>query len=129
MRRSNAELRESGARVAVIAMGSPSLVGSFCRQHEIPFDCLSDPDRSAYTAFGLKRSGPTKWANPRAVAKGTRLLLKGVVATLPHQGQDVGQMPGSFVIDHGGTVLLAHYSRDSSDNLPVTAMLEALKKR
>lgn len=108
-------------------MGSPRQVGAFCAERRVPFDCLADPDRSAYRAFGLASAGPGRWLlNPRVIGGSLRLFRRGIAGGLPHPGQDVRQMPGTFVVAAGGTVRLAHYNTDSSDNAPVEAVLGAL---
>lgn len=108
-------------------MGPPSRVGDFCAERRLPFDCLADPDRSAYRAFGLISAGPGRWLlNPRVIGGVVRLLRRGIAGGLPHPGQDVRQMPGTFVVGTGGTVRFAHYNADSSDNAPVDAVLGAL---
>jgi peroxiredoxin len=107
-------------------MGSPAAAGEFCRERAVPFSCYADPDRSAYRAFALSIAGPARWASPRVLARGARLFRKGIAAGLPHPGQDIRQMPGTFVIARGGTIRLAYYNTDASDNPPVEKILGAL---
>lgn len=118
---------EAGAEVAPVLMGTPSSVGDFCRDRGTPFPCYADPDRAAYRAFGLAAGSPRRWLlNPSVVRKGARLLRKGVAVGLPHTGQDVRQMPGTFVVARGGTVRLAHYGEDAADNPDIRTILGAV---
>lgn len=127
MREEHPRFADAGARVAAVFMGPPPSVGDFCTEREVPFGCFADPDRSGYRAFGLDRGSPRDWLVGGGVIKGTaRLLRKGVAAGLPHTGQDVRQMPGTFVVARGGIVRLAHYNRDSADDPPVELLLGAL---
>lgn len=127
MREEHPRFDDAGARLATVFMGPPPSVGDFCRDRDVPFDCFADPDRSGYRAFGLARGSPRQWLVGGGVIKGTaRLLRKGVAAGLPDTGQDVRQLPGTFVVARGGTVRLAHYNRDSSDDPPVELLLGAL---
>lgn len=112
--------------MVAVLQGGPHGAGEFCRQREVPFRCLADPDRGAYRAFGLQIGGPGKWASPRVLVRGAKLFRKGVAAGLPHPGQDVRQLPGTFVIGRGGIVRLAHYNEDASDNPPIELLLGAL---
>lgn len=108
-------------------MGSPHSAGAFCRDRSAPFECYADPDRSAYSAFGLGTAGLRKWAlNARVLRRGLGLTRKGVATGLPHPGQDIRQMPGTFVVSRGGTIRLAHYNSDASDNPPIDVVLGAL---
>ncbi len=118
---------EAGADVAGVLMGSPASVGDFCRERGTSFACYADPDRAAYRAFGLAAGPPTRWLlNPNIVRQGARLLRRGVAVGLPHTGQDVRQMPGTFVVARGGTVRLAHYGADAADNPDMEVILGAL---
>ncbi len=107
-------------------MGSPASVGEFCEQRAVPFGCLADPDRTAYRAFGLTTGGMSKLINPGSVLKGVKLYAKGMTTGLPHAGQDIRQMPGTFVIWPGGRIRFAHYNADAGDNPPMPALLGAL---
>lgn len=107
-------------------MGSAASASGFCRDRDVPFSCYADPDRSAYLAFGLTNAPPTRWANPRTIVRGAGLFRRGISSGLPHPGQDIRQMPGTFVVARGGTVRYAHYNADASDNAPIEALLGAL---
>ena len=126
LRREHPRVEEAGARTVAVFQGPPANVGGFCRDRLVPFDCLADPDRSAYTAFGLATAGVTTWLSPRTVVKGAALFRRGLTTGLPHTGQDVRQMPGTFVIERGGRVRLSHYNRDPSDNPSIDVLLGAL---
>jgi peroxiredoxin len=117
---------EAGASVAGIMMGSPSLVAGFCQEREAPFRCLADPDRSAYKAFSLPTAGPAKWMGAGMGIKALKLFRKGIAIGLPSEGQDVRQMPGTFVMARGGRIRLAHYNSDASDNPEIDVILGAL---
>ncbi|HVL81741.1 MAG TPA: peroxiredoxin-like family protein, partial [Actinomycetota bacterium] len=106
--------------------GSPGNVGNHCRERSVPFECLSDAGGEGYDAFGLERSGVTTWLSPATVVKGLKLYRRGLTTGLPHTGQDVRQMPGTFVVSKGGRVRLAHYNRDPADNPSLDVLLGAL---
>ena len=109
-----------------VFQGPPPSVGDHCSSRDVPFDCLADPGREAYDAFQLGRAGVTTWLNPNTVVKGIKLFRHGLTTGLPHAGQDVRQMPGTFVIQRGGRVRLAHYNRDPADNPSLDVILAAL---
>lgn len=107
-------------------MGSPDSVRQFCEERAVPFECLADPDRSAYRAFALTSGGARKLLNPNTVIKGVKLYAKGMTTGLPHAGQDIRQMPGTFVVSPGGRIRFAHYNSDAADNAPIRNILGAL---
>lgn len=124
LRQENARIVEAGAQSVVVFMGQPGNVADYCAQRNMPFVCLADPDRSAYRAYDL----PTRIIpmNVGAVAKGVRLFAKGLTTGLPHPGQDIRQMGGSFVIEKGGRLRLSHVSRDPSSLPSIAVILGAL---
>lgn len=116
-----------GADVVAVVMGSASQAARFAGERELPYRCVADPDRSAFAAFGLTTAGLRSWlANRNVVVGGLRLFRRGVGAGLPHPGQDIRQMPGTFVVSASGVVRYAHYSADAADIAPVDAVLGVL---
>ena len=97
----------------------------FCRKRHVPFDCLGDPDRKGYHAVGLERGSPREYIGPQLAKGFLRAARKGAFAGNP-QGGDVSQRPGTFVVSPAGTVLYAHYNKDSSDHPPLEDVLAAL---
>jgi peroxiredoxin len=98
----------------------------FCRKRGVPFDCLGDPEREAYHAVGLERSGPLEYLGPRAALGWLKAASHGNFGGLP-QG-DVAQRPGTFVVAQDGRVVLAHYNRNSADNPSNDELLAAVRR-
>jgi peroxiredoxin len=98
----------------------------FCRRRGVPFDCLGDPEREAYHAVGLERSGPLEYLGPRAALGWLKAASHGNFGGLP-QG-DVAQRPGTFVVAQDGRVVLAHYNRNSADNPSNDELLAAVRR-
>lgn len=98
----------------------------FCRKRNVPFDCLGDPDRAAYHAVGLERGSPREYLGPQLVTGYVRAARKGAFGGSP-KGGDVAQRPGIFVVAQDGTVALAHYNKDSSDNLSMEELLRVVR--
>jgi peroxiredoxin len=113
--------RQAGAQVAVVTMGQPEQTRRFRKYLELPFVLLSDPEQTAYRAYHVRRGGFLSIAGPSMWAAGLRsLLTRGAGPIIG----DPYQLPGSFVIDRGGKIVLAHYSRTSAD-LPSNDELRA----
>ena len=97
----------------------------FCRKRGVPFDCLGDPEREGYHAVGLERGPAREYIGPQLAKGFLRAARHGAFAGNP-QGGDVAQRPGTFVVSPEGTVLYAHYNRDSADHPPLDELLEAV---
>jgi peroxiredoxin len=116
---------EAGASVVLVGQGSPARAARFCDEKDVPFTCLADPKREAYLTYGLKIGTPKQFTGPQML----RRYVKANLRKETRQGHihgDVRQMPGTFVIDTGGVVRYAHRNRDSADNPPNNAILQAL---
>ena len=118
LRRAYPDIQAAGLDVAAVTLGQPEATGKFCRTQNVPFTCLSDPERAAYTAYGLL-------ANPNVIAQSaarsstwlafTREALKGNLNQPPPRGQSASQLSGAFIIDSNGTVEYAHRSQHVAD--------------
>ena len=121
----------SGARLVLVTLSSPSRTKGFCEEREVPFVCLSDPSKRSYGAFGLERGGLRDLYSPRTVTRGLHAWRHGA-RTSVKLGEDVWQMPGTFVIDREGVVRYAHRNHDVADtpsNDEVLAAVETLGSR
>ncbi len=105
-------------------MGSPEQTAAFRQRHDLPFLCLSDPQKRAYQAFRLARGSAWQIAGPANWAGGLKALVRGGVGV--PQG-DVLQMPGAFVIDPLGRLRYVHYSDKQVDRPSHEAMMAAMR--
>lgn len=127
VRRHHAEFRARGVRVAAIGQGTGAEAASVCRSEGVEYPCLGDPDKQAYSAFGLRRDG---WWNvtvrpfleePKlAMSRIRNASLKG--SLMRHT--DVLQLGGVAIVDGAGVLRYLHASR-KTDDLPSTANLLA----
>ncbi len=117
---------ERGVTLGLINVAGPKATTLFCEERDLglPFVCLSDPERAAFTAFGLSRVGPLELFTPHVVARGIQATLHGHFVGMPKG--DLFQMPGVFIVDSGGSVRYAHRSRDMSDNPSNSELLAIL---
>jgi len=120
------ELRAAGGEVVAIFQYRAQPTVSFCRSRGVPFECLGDPDRAGYRAVGLGRGERKEYFGLHVTRMWLRAAKSGAFVGKP-QG-DIAQRPGTFVVDQGGEVVLAHYNRSSPDNRAMPALLEALKR-
>jgi peroxiredoxin len=120
------EFRRVGADVVAIFQYRAEPTYNFCRKRDVPFDCLGDPQREAYHAVGLERGPAKEYIGPQLAKGFLRAARHGAFGGSP-QGGDVAQRPGTFVVSPEGTVLYAHYHRDSADNPPIQDLVAAVR--
>lgn len=118
--------QDAGANVVLIGLGRPDQAGWFCEQHELPFTCTVQPDRSAHKAFGLRRGNVNQVTGPAVWLPWVRNQLTGKRQTAVRGMGDTAQLPGTFVVDTEGIVRYAYRSRRSSDIAPNDDVLGAL---
>ncbi len=97
----------------------------YARDLRIPFPLLSDPERAAYIAYGLRMGGlwsifgpKTIWEYVKLIAHGR--LFRGIQA-------DPFQLGGDFVIDGRGIVSFAYRSEDPADRPAMDRLLQAVR--
>lgn len=129
MRGDRARFRRLGPHIVLVGLGTPERARWFCDDKRLPFVCVADPDVSAHRAYGLKRGSLRQVLGPQVYLRWTKARILGDMP-LPtaRLGEDVMQMPGTFVIDVDGVVRYAHRNRDVTDNPPNEAILAVLRE-
>jgi hypothetical protein len=108
-------------------MAKPAEAGEFCRRQRLPFRCLSDPARTIYRAYGLRRGSANEVMGPATVMAGLRAAARGYFPSVPVQ--DVYQLGGVFLIGTDGEVRYTHYPRHAGDHPPPGAIRRAVEQQ
>lgn len=124
MRARENELAATGARLVFVGSGLPAMAADFARSHAGTHEVLSDIERRAFAAAGMKRSlgaflRPRFWGNVvRALRAGFR--QKGVHG-------DPWQQGGVLVFDPRGALRHAQIDAAAGDALDLGAVIEAAR--
>jgi peroxiredoxin len=124
LRRAKQRFDQAGARVVLVAMGTPSESSAFAREFSVPFEMVCDPERGVYQAFDLEQITPLGFFSPSVALKGVMAMAKGHGIGLPVG--DVRQLPGVFIIDSKGTIVFSHFAADPADHPAPDEILAAL---
>ncbi|GBC81182.1 hypothetical protein HRbin10_00288 [bacterium HR10] len=124
MRRDYERFKAHGAEIVLIGQGDPEQTQAFCREQDVPFPCLADPERKAYAAYGLSAGTLMQVLGPRVWWRGFRTWRSGYSAGKPIG--DVRQMPGVFIINRAGIIRFIYRYRDIADNPSSELLLEQL---
>lgn len=122
MRTREAELVAAGAHLVFVGTGLPAMAADFAKQHAGPHPVLSDPQRKAFAAAGMKRS---LWATLhwRLPFHAWRALRAGFRQTKV-QG-DPWQQGGVLVVDHAGALRLEKVDGAAGEALDLDAIVAA----
>ncbi len=122
------QLSERGLGLAVVTQGQPDVTRDFCARFAPGVNCLSDPAREAYRAFGLERANIWQSFLSLNVWRSNRRLKRerGWRPELPPPGQDALQLAGVFIIGPDGRIRLPYYYEDIADHPPVEIMLRGV---
>ena len=125
------EFRAAGAQLLAIGQGEPERSAATARRRGYPFPVLSDPERRAYVAYGLLQGTPAQLVHdfdwrPGDMASAESIFLRPRRGTERAVVDDPWQLPGEFVIDQGGTIVLAHRYQYCEDFPPKTVLLGAI---
>ena len=120
------ELETRGLALAIVTQGTSEQAKRFCADRAPGATCLADPDRAAYTAYGLGRGSTYQtFISPNIWKSNKRLKeTKGYVPETPPAGQDALVMSGTFIIGTDGRVRLPYYYEDIADHPPVELLLK-----
>ena len=90
------------AAVLAISFEPQERVSQLSRQLQLPFPVLSDPQRTAYRAYGLASATILSLLAPGTVWAYIKLLARG--NQYHFRESDMRQMGGDFVVDEDGLV-------------------------
>ncbi len=117
------QFKALGATIIVVSFAQPERLAYYQKIHQWPFTLLADPDRSAYSYFGLKRLSWYRVFSFSTMRLYLEILRKG--RRVENYGKDdYLQSGGDFLLNDKGLILFEHRSRDPSDRPPVTTLLE-----
>lgn len=118
-------LRQSGITTVVVTQAEPAETAAFCAEYAPGVTCLSDPQRKAYSAYGLGRGslGQTLFSLRVYRANARVRSRKGWSPQLPPPGQDALMMSGIFIIGPDGRVRLPYYYDDIADHPSIDLLL------
>jgi hypothetical protein len=121
------QARSAGAEVLVITMSKPEALGRYLKMRAFPFPVVGDPERAAYSAFGLQRTSWGTVFRPDVLARFTGLILRGWLPRRPGEGEDVLQLGGDFVLDARQRVIYAYCSKEPTDRPTIEELLNAVQ--
>ena len=120
------EIRSLGADVVAIGLGRPDMAAYFRDEFDIPFRLFVDPEKRSYKLLKMRRSGWSGVIGPSVWLPGAASILKGRGIAKPKQ--DPMQLGGAVMIDTSGETVFVHRADDSTDNVPVEELLDALRR-
>lgn len=122
------EVKNASLSLAIVTQGDPEETKRFCEARGLSKFCLSDPQRTAYQAYGLERASIWQTFLSWRVWQSNRRLKQqqGWKPELPPSGQDAMQMSGTFVIGTDGRIRLPYYYDDIADHPPVDLLLRGV---
>ena len=107
----------AGLSIAVITQGTPESTALFAEKFAPGLLCLADPERKAYTAYGLERGTLRQtFLNLKVLSAVRASQKKGYKVEVPPEGQDAMLMSGTFIIGTNGKILLPYYYDNIADH-------------
>jgi hypothetical protein len=122
------EIKQLGGEVLVVSFGPPHIISRYLEAKPQPFSVVSDPTMAAYKAFALPRTGIGSFFQPRVIWHYVKLLLRGWLPKKPHEGDDVLQLGGDFVLDAQQRIVFSYPSKDAADRPTPEQLLAALRR-
>ena len=117
------EFQNRGYEVVAIAQASPTVLTQYLLKTPLMFPIVSDPDRTAYQAFGLERTSWFTFFRPRVIWGYLRLMFQGTRLQTPYAGEDVRQLGGDFVLNRTGELLFTFRSPDPTARPSIAELL------
>lgn len=120
------EFAARGCSVVVVTQARPPLLARYVQRQKWTVPVVSDPERTAYVAFGLERTGWLTFFKPRVLWRYLRDMAKGYGVKKPVAGEDVLQLGGDFLLSRARKLIFAYRSADPTDRPSVAALMRAI---
>jgi AhpC/TSA antioxidant enzyme len=121
------ELAAMGCSILVVAQAKPEVLSRYLSRSGWHVPIVSDPERAAYRAFGLERTGWGSFFRPKVLWGYLRGMLRGYCVKKPYKGEDVLQLGGDFILDRLGRVVFAYPSTDPTDRPGIATIRDSLR--
>lgn len=112
--------------IVLVSMAKVDESRGFRDRMESPQMMISDPLKTIYEQFGLKRGSFAQMFNSTTFKRGFEAMSVGNRVGAPVG--DPWMLAGTFIIDTKGTVVFSHFSRDASDNLSGEMIVQKLQE-
>jgi hypothetical protein len=120
------EFAARGCSVLVVSQAKPEVLAHYVERQKWSVPVVSDPERAAYSAFGLERTRWLTFFKPRVLWGYLRGMLKGYRVKVPVAGEDVLQLGGDFLLSRDQKLTFAYRSADPTDRPSIAELMRAL---
>jgi hypothetical protein len=121
------QLAARGCSVLVVSQAVPDVLARYTAKQTWHVPIVCDPERAAYAAFDLERTGWLTFFKPRVLWGYFRGMIRGYRVKKPFAGEDVLQLGGDFILTRERKVVFAYPSVDPTDRPTIAALLAALQ--
>ena len=118
------EIRQAGAHVLVVTQSRPEAVSAA----SLPLPTVCDPDRAAYSSFGLDRGPWSMFFRWNVLARYVRLIFTGWRPHRGEAGEDMLQLGGDFILSADRHLLYAHRSNDPADRPAAADLVNQIQR-
>lgn len=131
LREEIAAYAEEGAQVVAVCQGEPERTAAVVRRRDYPFPVLCDPERRAYTLYGLLEGTPAQILHDFAWKPGDRQIGEKMLTSRRDTERALvdnpWQLPGEFVVSPAGRLVLTHRYQYCEDFPPKTVLIGAIR--
>ena len=113
--------------VVLVTFTDPDNLSDYIVRNLLPFPVLTDPDRSAYAAYGFGRGSVGRVWGWRAGRRYLELLRAGRWRELRRPTEDTLQLGGDVVIAPDGTLAWGFWSEGPDDRPSVDDIIAAVE--
>ncbi|MEP7113344.1 MAG: AhpC/TSA family protein [Ilumatobacteraceae bacterium] len=112
------------ARIAVVAFAAPERLGAYRRHLQLPFDVVSDPDRTLYRMLGAERGSSRQVWSAGTIRMYARLIRAG--RRLRRPTEDIRQLGADAVVGRTGTLRYLSLPSTPDARPPISELIAAL---
>lgn len=112
--------------VVLVAFATDSNLAPYLVRHGLPFPVLSDPERTAYSAFGIGRGKVRRVWGWRMVRRYIEIYREQGFEMPTKATEDTLQLGGNFIVDPKGILIYGYWGEGPDDRPPVQELIDAV---
>jgi len=120
------QLEAEGLIMIAVFQSTAERIKTYVEKSDVPIIIIPDPELSIYKSYGLENS----WLGMfKAMFKPSKFFKAKALGFSPGWADGpVNRLPGDFMIDETGRLIVCYYGADIGDHLSIDKILAYLKK-
>lgn len=118
----------SDTDVVLITFATQPNLAPYLERHDLPFPVLTDPDLTAYNAFGIGRGTIRRVWGWRMVRRYIEIYREQGFEKPGKATEDTLQLGGNFIVDPEGILIYGYWGEGPDDRPAIQELIDTVER-